>query len=167
MKQPYNKTRMTAYIGVLSALALLLSYVESLIPVFVAVPGVKLGLANTVTILALIRLGVLPAAGIGLCRILLSAILFSNPTVMIYSLAGAFCSMLVMCLLKRLRVFSVTGVSVGGAVAHNAGQLLVAAFLLENTRLFYYMCVLAISGTLSGAVIGLFSAYLIRRIRFE
>ncbi len=158
-------SRMTAYIGVFTALALLLSYIESLIPVFLAVPGVKLGLANLVTIVALFKLGVLPAAGISLCRILLSGILFGNLTMILYSLAGATLSLLVMWALKHCRIFFVTGVSIAGAVAHNAGQLAVAAFLLENGSMFYYMCVLAISGAVSGLLIGLLAGSIIRRIR--
>lgn len=155
-----------AMCGVLIALAMILSYLESLVPISFAVPGIKLGLANLVTIIALIRLGLGTTIIISLGRIVLSGILFGNPVVIVYSLAGAFLSILVMCIARALRIFSVTGISVCGAVSHNLGQLLVAALLLENANILYYMAVLAISGTVAGAIIGIMTAKILGSIRF-
>lgn len=165
------KTKLTgnkkiAMCGSLTALAMIFSYLESLIPLNFAVPGIKLGLANIVTIVAMIRLGVKPAVIISAGRILLSGILFGNPVVILYSLAGAALSILVMCIAKALNLFTVTGVSICGAVAHNAGQLIVAAIALENANIFYYMTVLVISGTISGAAVGVLAAYVLKKVRF-
>ena len=127
-----SKNKMTAMCGVFIALALVLSYLESLVPLNFAVPGVKLGLANLVTIVALYMLGLKPAILISIGRIILSGILFGNVTVIIYSLAGAGLSIVVMCIVKKIKIFSVTGISICGAIAHNIGQIVVAAFVMEN-----------------------------------
>ncbi|MGN0435144.1 MAG: Gx transporter family protein [Wujia sp.] len=158
--------KLTAICGVLIALSLVLSYLESFLPVFTAVPGIKLGLANIVTIISLYRLGIKPTVMISLGRILLAGILFGNPMVIIYSLAGAAFSILVMCVVRVIGFFSVSGVSICGAVAHNLGQLIVAAIVLENANIMYYMAVLAISGTVAGVIIGILSAYIMKNIHF-
>lgn len=161
-----NHNRMTALCGVLIALALVLSYLESLVPMNFAVPGIKLGLANLVTIIALIRLGIGYAVIISVGRIVLSGILFGNPLVIVYSLAGAFLSMGIMWLVRKLHFFTVTGVSICGAVAHNAGQLIVAAIAMENASILYYMVVLSVTGLAAGLAIGLLASYLLKNIRF-
>lgn len=165
------KTRLTgnkkiAMCGSLTALAMIFSYLESLVLLDFAVPGVKLGLANMVTIVAMIRLDIKSAVLISTGRILLSGILFGNPVVIIYSLVGAGFSILVMYIVKSLKIFTVTGISICGAVAHNAGQIVVAAIALENANIFYYMTVLAISGAISGAVVGWLTAYVLKKVRF-
>lgn len=157
----------TAMCGVFMALSMILSYLESLVPISFAVPGIKLGLANLVTIIALIRLGILDTIVISIGRIILSGILFGNPMVIIYSLAGAACSILIMCLINRLKFFSVTGVSVCGAISHNFGQLIVAAIVLNNANILYYMVVLSISGLVAGTVIGMLAASILKNIRFN
>lgn len=157
--------RLVALCGVFIALAMILSYLESLIPVTVAVPGVKLGLANLVTIIALKKLGIKPTIVISVGRIVLSGLLFSNAAVIIYSLAGAALSIAVMLVVDKIRFFTVTGVSICGAIAHNAGQILVAAIALENLNIFYYMAILGISGAIVGALIGILAGYLIKNIR--
>ncbi|MCM1082162.1 MAG: Gx transporter family protein [Clostridium sp.] len=160
-----SNNRMVALTGVFIALALVLSYFEGLIPVFAAVPGVKLGIANIVTMLAMYKLGVKPAIVISAGRIVLSGILFGNLYVIIYSLAGAVLSMCIMIILKKVKLFSVVGVSVAGAVAHNAGQIIVAVFLMENVNIMYYLPVLIISGVAAGIVVGILTVYIIRNIR--
>lgn len=162
----YNGNRRIAICGVFIALAMILSYLESLVPLSFAVPGIKLGLANLVTIVSLMKLGLGSTVIISAGRIILSGILFGNPMVIIYSLAGAALSIVVMCVVKQLKIFTITGVSICGAVSHNAGQLMVAAFVLENTNILYYMTVLVISGTIAGAVIGIMAAYVLKNIRF-
>jgi heptaprenyl diphosphate synthase len=144
---------------------MILSYLESLIPISAAVPGIKLGLANLVTIVSLKKLGIKPTIIISVGRIILSGFLFSNLTVIIYSLAGAALSILVMVAVSHIRVFTVTGVSICGAVAHNLGQLIVAAIVLENVRIMYYIAVLGLSGAVFGALIGVLAGYIIRSVR--
>lgn len=153
-----------ARFGLLIALALVLSYLESLIPLSFSVPGIKLGLPNLVVIFALYRLSSKAAAVISLIRVLLVAVLFGSVLSLAYSAAGAVLSLLVMWGLKRSGKFGCTGVSVAGAVAHNAGQILAAALLLETSRLTWYLPVLCISGTVAGVCIGLLSALLIQRV---
>lgn len=160
-----SNNRIVALTGVFIALALVLSYLESLIPIFVAVPGVKLGIANIVTILAVYKLGVKPAIVISVGRIVLAGILFGNLYVIIYSLAGGALSICIMIILKKIKLFSVVGVSVAGAVAHNAGQIIAAVFLMENVNIMYCLPVLIISGVVAGTVVGIFTVYLIRNIR--
>jgi heptaprenyl diphosphate synthase len=157
--------RLVALCGVFIALAMILSYLESLIPISAAVPGIKLGLANLVTIVSLKKLGIKPTIIISVGRIILSGFLFSNLTVIIYSLAGAALSILVMVAVSHIRVFTVTGVSICGAVAHNLGQLIVAAIVLENVRIMYYIAVLGLSGAVFGALIGVLAGYIIRSVR--
>ena len=161
------KAKNVALYGLLIALALVLSYLESLVPLSFAVPGIKMGLPNIVVVFALYRLRWRDAAVISLVRVLLVSVLFGNVFSLAYSAVGAALSLLVMLLLKSTGKFSETGVSVAGAVAHNAGQILVAVFVLETGRLVYYLPVLCISGTIAGICIGLVSALLVKRIRFE
>lgn len=165
-KKTYNQNRQIALCGVMIALAMVLSYLESLVPISFAVPGVKLGLANLVTILAIYRLDLRQTFVISLCRIVLSGLLFTSLLVIVYSLAGACLSILVMVLLKKVKIFTMTGVSVSGAIAHNVGQLIVAAILLENANILYYIAVLAISGTIAGVCIGLLASIILKNIRF-
>lgn len=160
-----NKTKTVALMGLLTALALVLAYVEVLLPpLFPAVPGIKMGLPNMVIVFLLYRRGAGAAAVVSLVRILLVAALFGNVMSMLYSLAGGFLSLLVMVLLRRLNKLSAVGVSVAGGVAHNVGQTLVAMLLLETTELAYYMVVLTVTGTVAGVFIGLGGSLLIKKI---
>ena len=154
-----------ARFGLLVALALVLSYLESLVPLSFTVPGVKLGLPNVVVVFALYKLNGRSAALISLLRVLLAALLFGSALSLAYSAAGAALSLLVMLLLRRSGRFGCTGVSVAGAVAHNAGQVLVAAAVLETGRLMYYLPALCVSGVIAGVCIGLLAALLTKRIR--
>ncbi len=167
IKNKPSNNRKTALCGVMIALAMVLSYLESLIPFNFAVPGIKLGLANMVTIIAMQRLGVKQACAISTGRIILSGILFGNIAVIIYSLAGAALSIAVMWLAGRIKVFSLVGISVCGAVSHNLGQLIVAALMMENTKILYYMLVLAITGTIAGIIIGIISSIIMKNIKFN
>ena len=159
-----SDNRLTALCGVFMALAMILSYLESLIPINAAVPGVKLGLANLVTIIALRKLGLKPTIIISVGRIILSGILFGNVTVIIYSLAGAALSIFLMYLISHIKIFTLTGVSICGAVAHNLGQLIVAALVLENANIMYYMIVLALVGTVAGTAIGILAGIILKNI---
>ena len=161
------KAKKIARIGLLTALALVLSYLESLVPLSFAVPGIKMGLPNIVVVFALYRLRWQDAAGISLVRVLLAALLFGSVFSLAYSGAGAVLSFLVMLLLKRSGRFGTTGVSVAGAVAHNLGQILVAVFVLETGRLVYYLPALCVSGTVAGVCVGLLAALLAKRVRLD
>lgn len=164
-KSTVSSSRMTALCGVFIALAMVLSYLESLVPISFAIPGIKLGLANIVTIIALVKLGLKPALIISIGRVLLSGILFGNPATIMYSMAGALLSIAVMFIVRKLKLLAITGTSVCGAVAHNLGQLIVAAVVIENTKIFYYMAVLSVSGIIAGILIGILAGIIIKNIR--
>ena len=146
------------------ALAMILSFLESQIPPLAAVPGVKIGLSNIVTVFLLYTLGPLPAAGVSLVRVILSSLLFSSPVSLIYSLSGALLSFLCMLLAKKLEIFGTVGVSVIGGVMHNAGQIIAAAFVLGTSEIVYYLPVLAISGVVAGIAVGTLAGLLTKRL---
>ena len=165
-KTTISSSRMTAICGVFIALAMVLSYLESLVPISFAIPGIKLGLANIVTIIALVKLGLKPALIISVGRVLLSGLLFGNQATIMYSMVGALFSIAVMFIVRKLKLLAITGTSVCDAVAHNLGQLIVAAIVIENTKIFYYMAVLSVSGIIAGVLIGLLAGIIIKNIRF-
>ena len=145
----------TAYCAMLTALAMIFGYVEALIPFNLGIPGVKLGLANLVIVVALYMLPVHQVFFIQLARIVLVSFLFGNLSMMIYSLAGGLLSLLVMSILKKAGGFSVTGLSIAGGVTHNIGQLIVAIFVVQNIKTAYYASVLMIAGLITGGLIGM------------
>ena len=157
------KASKVAQYGLLTALALVLSYLESLVP-SLGVLGVKLGLPNIAIVFALYRLGWRDACIISLVRVFLVFLLFGNGAALAYSIAGAALSLALMGLLKRTGKFSSVGVSVAGGVAHNAGQILVAMALLETSRLAWYLPVLWVSGTIAGVLVGIVSGVLVKRV---
>ncbi len=159
-----SKNKRIAYRGVFIALGLVLSYLESFVPVSALAPGIKIGLANIVTVFSLYKLGTKDAIYISLGRIILSAVLFGGLVSGIYSLAGAALSMTVMIILKKIHFFSVMGVSIAGGVMHNLGQILLATLILNNKGLFYYMGILLITGSLAGTVIGILAGKMLKRI---
>lgn len=153
-----------AYFGVFVALALIFSYVESLIPFHIGIPGVKLGLANLIVVIALYKSDVKTALLLSVIRVLLSGFLFGNLASILYSLAGGLLSLAVMALLKRREGFSVIGVSVAGGVFHNVGQLIVAAIVVQTYSIAGYFPVLLVAGVLTGFVIGVVASEMIRRL---
>lgn len=158
-----KKTKRLVLLAMLTAVAMILSYVESLLP-SVGIPGVKMGLANIAVIFALFRFGWKEAAALSLVRVVLVSLLFGSVGAMLYSLAGAVLSLAVMALLRRIDRFSTVGISVAGGVAHNAGQILIAMLILQTKQLLGYLPVLAVSGIAGGVLTGLAAALLIRRI---
>lgn len=155
-----------AFLSVMTAFALVLSYLEALLPpIYAAVPGVKVGLPNIVIIFLLYRFSIKEAAAVSLVRLLLVTLLFGNAMMLLYSIAGAFLSLLVMYLLKLTKLFSMVGVSIAGGVFHNAGQIIVAAIVLETAEIGFYMPVLAVSGTLAGIAVGLITALVIKKLK--
>ena len=158
-------TKKVAYLGLLIALAFVLSYVEVLLPLNIGIPGAKVGLANIVVVVALYTIGSKNAFMLSLVRVLLVGLTFGNFAMMMYSLAGAFLSFIMMFLAKRTKKLSITGVSVVGGVFHNVGQILVAMFMLETSKLIYYLPFLMVIGIISGVVIGIWAAMIARRIK--
>ena len=157
--------RMAQY-ALLTALAMALGWLESLIPLAGAVPpGVKLGLTNLVVIFALYRMGPRDAAAISLVRVVLVSFTFGNSYSFAYSLAGAALSLIVMTLLKRSGHFSLLGVSVAGGVSHNVAQILVAMAVLETSRLVWYLPALLVTGVAAGVCVGAAGALIVRRVR--
>ena len=157
-------SRSAARYGLLVALAMVLSWLESLLPLPAALPGMKLGLTNLVVLFALYRMGPRPAAAVSLARVLLVSMTFGNAYSLAYSLAGAAASLALMLLLKRAGTFSMLGVSVAGGVGHNLGQILVAAAVLGRGAL-WYLPALLVSGVLAGAAVGAAGAIVIKRIK--
>lgn len=162
-----DRTRRLTTFALLASLAMILSFIESRIPAFVAIPGVKIGLANIAVLFALYRLGIKEAIVVSVIRIIAISMLFGTPMSAIYSLGGALVSFTVMILLKRLTPASEVSVSVAGAVGHNIGQIAVACILLETNVVIYYLPFLFLSGTIAGVVIGIVSALVIKRVRVK
>lgn len=154
-----------AYFGVFTALALIFSYVEMLIPIQFGIPGIKLGLANLLIVIMLYKCGAKEALMLSVVRIVLAGFIFGNMFSIIYSLAGGILSLAVMALLKGRGSFSVTGVSIAGGVFHNIGQLLVAMLVVETYKVGYYLPVLWIAGVITGALIGIVSGEVLRRLK--
>lgn len=157
------KTKKVAFLGLTIALSMILSFVESQIPPLVAVPGVKAGLANIVTVFMLYRVSIKETASVSLIRVILSSLLFGSVMSMAYGLAGAVLSLIGMALLKKSGLFSPIAVSVAGGVLHNIGQIAVAIFVTETAEIAYYLPVLLISGTLAGIVIGAAAGIIVKR----
>ena len=157
-------SRITTY-GVLTALAMVLSYVESQLPAFVAIPGMKLGLTNIVVIFALYAIDAKAAAFINLVRIFLVALLFGTALSLAFSLAGGILSFLVMFFLKKTNKLSITGVSAAGGVSHNIGQIIVAMVAMNTRAIALYLPVLWITGIFSGILIGIIGGIVVGRIK--
>ena len=158
-------TKQMVTLSAIIAVAMILSYIESMIPAFVAVPGVKMGLSNIATVFALYALGWPYAICVSVVRVFLSALLFGNFVSLIYSLSGAALALALMILLKKLDRFSSVGVSVAGGVGHNAGQIVAACIVMKNAAISIYIIPLIISGTISGIVIGLIAGNLVERVK--
>lgn len=153
-----------AYFGVFTALALIFSYVETLIPIQFGIPGVKLGLANLIIVIALYRMKLSEAYLLSIVRVLLAGFIFGNYFSIIYSLTGGILSLTVMALLRKKGGFSVIGVSIAGGVFHNIGQLIVASVIVETFSVMYYVPVLLIAGLVTGLLIGIASDGMLKRL---
>ena len=153
-----------AYFGVFTTLALIFSYVETLIPIQFGIPGVKLGLANLIIVIALYRMKLSEAYLLSIVRVLLAGFIFGNYFSIIYSLAGGLLSLTVMALLRKKGGFSVIGVSIAGGVFHNIGQLIIASVIVETFSVMYYVPVLLIAGLVTGRLIGIASDGMLKRL---
>lgn len=153
-----------AYSGVFTALTLIFSYVETLIPINFGIPGAKLGLANLVIVIVLYRAGWREAMLLSVTRIILAGFLFGNLFGIFYSLAGGLLSLAVMIMAKKRDGFSMIGVSMAGGVSHNIGQLIVAMLVVETYQVGYYLPVLMLAGLSTGTLIGLVCRETLRRL---
>ena len=162
-----NKNEKLTKMAMLVALAMIFSYVESLIPINFGIPGVKLGVANLVTVTGLYFLEFPEVFLVVVMRVLLTGFLFGNGMSIIYSLAGGILSLLVMAVMKRINGFSVLGVSIMGGVSHNIGQIIVASVVVENLKLVYYLPALLIAGTITGFVMGILSKKVLPTVQKE
>lgn len=154
----------TALLGMLTSLALIASYIETLIPVPIPVPGVKLGLANLIILIVLKLYGAKEGLLLNILRILLAGFLFGSFSTILYSLAGGLLSFAVMGVLLKTKLFSLMGVSIAGGVCHNLGQLLLAIVVLNSAALLSYMPVLLISGLFTGLLIGIGAEQILRHL---
>ena len=159
-----SSTKKLAFLSVSVALAMVLAFVESQIPPLSAVPGIKLGLANIVTLFLIYTLGASYAIGVSVVRIFLSTLLFGAfPTALIYSFSGFILSFLVMMAAKTFLPFGKVGVSVLGAVFHNLGQVIAACFVMGTSSLIVYFIPLLLSGTVAGVAIGIVGGIVIKK----
>ena len=160
------KAKKVATYGLLVALAFILSYIENLFPLSLAIPGIKLGLANLVVVTALYSMGAKEAFVLSLLRILLVSFTFGNLSMMLYSIAGGMLSWLLMTIFRKTKLLSMTGVSIIGGIAHNIGQIVVAILVVETFDIAYYLPFLMIAGVITGAVIGILGAMINKRVKF-
>lgn len=158
-------SKKVALYGVLVALAFIFSYIEALLPINVSVPGIKVGLANIVIVMALYLLEFKDAMMISVIRIVLVGLTFGNMSTMIYSIAGGLLSLAIMTIAKKSGTFSIIGVSVLGATFHNIGQILVAIWMLESKVLMNYLPILLISGVVAGVLIGIIGGEVTKRLK--
>jgi heptaprenyl diphosphate synthase len=160
MKSRWNAS-VIAKLGLLTAVALVLGYVEHLLPI-TGIPGVKLGLANTVLLYALYLLDIPSAILLMFLKVGLSGLLFGGPAAMLYSFAGGVVSLLVMVFARKAKGLSVVGVSVLGALAHNTAQMAVACFVVETRAILAYLSVLLAAAAVTGTLTGLAARYTFR-----
>ncbi|MBO7179877.1 MAG: Gx transporter family protein [Clostridia bacterium] len=160
-----SKTKKIALLGVLTSVALVLSYLEAMLPpISTAVPGIKMGLPNIIIIFLLYKFGLKEAVSVSIIRVFIVSLLFGNVMTLAYSIAGAVLSLGLMTLFKKLNFFSAIGVSIIGGISHNLGQILVAIFLFDTIQIGYYMIILSITGTIAGVVIGIISSILVKKL---
>ena len=164
MKKTILDTKKMVTLSSLVALAMILSYIESMVPVFIPIPGVKMGLSNIATVFALYTLGWPYAICVSVVRVLLSSLLFGSFVSLTYSLFGAALALIIMILLMKTDLFSPIGISVAGGVFHNVGQVLAACLVMQNIGISLYVIPLVLSGTIAGIFIGIVSGILIRKI---
>jgi len=160
-----NNVKKLCIIAISVSLSMVLSFLESLIPPLVAVPGVKVGIANTVSLFVLCSLGAPSALLVSLVRVSLSSLLFGSFVSFIYSLFGALLSLAVMTLFKKLGVFSMVGISVIGGVFHNIGQITAAILVMKSAAIIVYLPPLLISGVIAGVIVGILSGLVLQKIK--
>ena len=159
-----SKTKYMGYGAILTALAMIFSYVEAILPFAIGIPGVKLGIANIVVVIALYKYGVKMALTVNIIRIFISGLLFSGTFGILYSIAGGILSFIAMLIIKKFKCFSIVGVSMTGGVFHNLGQLITAAVLVSNLKIFVYFPVLLFSGLITGIINGIVAGLVLEKL---
>jgi len=159
-----KKSKRVAVCGVLTALAMIFSYIEALIPIPIGIPGVKLGIANIAIIAVIYIVGDADAVIVNFLRIVLTGILFGNFYSFLFSLVGGMLSVILMILFKKTKKLSMVGVSMIGGVAHNVGQIVAAVFLMDNAEIAYYLPILIVAGVVTGIIIGCVGQLVTKRI---
>ncbi len=147
------------------AVSVVLGYLESLIPYDFGVPGIKLGLANIVSLIILYMYRSSDAFIVGILRILIIGFMFGNMYMIIYSLSGLLLSITLMILLKKSSIFSIIGISVAGAVSHNIGQLIVAYIVVRTSGILFYIPVLLVAAVIAGVCTGVTASGVLRILR--
>lgn len=165
MAMQSRRTKSVALCGIMTAVAMIFSYIESLFPIPVPVYGVKLGIANIAIITVLLVVGTYEAIAVNVIRIMLTAVLFGNFNTFLFSIAGGVLSLAVMIILKKSKKFSTIGISVAGGVFHNIGQTAAAVFVMDTTAIVFYLPVLLIAGIVTGTVIGIVSGIVVRSVK--
>ena len=163
MKEKEKAGNIALY-GILIALAMVMSFVESLIPIPIPVPGVKLGLANLVTIVGLYVIGIPGTICVTLLRVILIGLSFGNPYSMIYGLSGSLLSLFVMAIAKKYDLLSSIGISILGGIFHNIGQVTFAAWIVRTVGVYVYLPTLLVAGVIAGAVIGILGGIMTDRL---
>lgn len=166
-KEGRGRIGRTVLLSLLVSQAVILGYIEMLVPLPVSVPGVKLGLANIISLIGLALLGFREAMAITIVRSVVNSLLFGGPVVFLFSLAGGITSVIIMYILyKTFRdVLSIWSISVAGAVAHNIAQLTVAVFIMKDVSVYYYMPILLVSAAVTGGLTGVVSEAVINSAR--
>lgn len=159
-----EKAKKVALYGLLIALAMVMSFVESLIPIPIPIPGVKLGLANLVTVTGLYLVGIPGTLCVTILRIILVGFSFGNPYSMLYGLSGSILSLFVMSMAKKYRWFSLIGISILGGISHNIGQITFAAVIVRTPGLYYYLPALLAAGCIAGIIIGILGGIMTDRL---
>jgi heptaprenyl diphosphate synthase len=162
-----SNTKKLTTLAITVSLALILSFIESRIPAFVAIPGIKVGLANIAVIFTLYKLGAKEAVGVSIIRVLLVSMLFGSPVSMLYSIAGAVLSLTVMIILKKLTPLNEITVSICGGIMHNIGQICMASIMLSTNVVIYYLPFLLLSGIIAGVAVGVVSGLLIKKVKIK
>ncbi len=154
-----------AYMSMFLAIALICGYIEFLFPITIGIPGIKLGLANLITVMVLYCVGAKEAVCVSFLRIILSGFLFGNAFSILYSLCGGILSFAMMYIAKKTNKLSCISVSITGGMFHNVGQCLIAMFVLNSYFVIYYIPVLLVCGFITGLLIGILSSEIMRRVK--
>ena len=161
----HKNTKKLCYLALTITFALILSFIESRIPAFVSIPGIKVGLANIAVIFTLYKFGIKEAITVSVIRVILVSLLFGSPVSLIYSISGAVLSLASMVLLQKFTPLKEVAISLTGAIMHNVGQIIAASFMLSTNVVVYYLPFLILSGSIAGIAVGTISALLIQRIK--
>ncbi len=159
-------TKNIARMGMMVAVAFVLSYIESVLPLNFGIPGIKAGFSNIVVIFSLFTFNSITTFGIAVVRIILCGLTFGSLSSMLYSLAGGILSFLIMLFLKKTKKFSIYSISVAGGVFHNIGQVLVAMAVLQTGLLLYYLPFLLLAGVAAGIIVGIIGGILVKRLQY-